>query len=357
MCSRVCVLQLAESSMTSLLSSLFEMPFKIVDAGLRSANLAIGTGQAGCLQFSGDSLFPTPSSVIESSLLTMNAVLKMAHSSVDALAGQTQRQPLKGAPLDGPQDIDTAVSDFANRLARMVRFKSWETADLNAGFREVTAAAGRSFGYVDLRNPSILVFPVQLMLSVGTLFIQQGLRGLATFELVGAQRYPRFLSDFFESFTDIPVFVGLEYRELIAGYEERLARAPGNDALRAELGHTQIKCGLYEAAASNLLQAANNPSVRATALHDAAVALHREGKLEDAAKVGSESLRVSPSNERARAWLWLTAHKMGGYPEFIPASQRMEMKVGLEKSTVEFEDIAARIGLDKTSGGRGLAVF
>src|SRR5258708_6581365 len=343
--------------MTSILSSLFEMPAKIVEAGLSCANSAIGTGQPGFLKLSRDSLFPKPSSVIETGLLTMNAVLKMAQSSVDKLTGQRQRQPLKGAHLGGPQDIDTAVSDFANRLARLVRFRSWETTDLGEAFLDVASAARGSFGYVDLRDPSSLVFPVQLTLSIVTLFVQQVLRGLATFELVGAQSYPRFVSDFFESFTDTPVFVGLEYGKLISVYEDRLARAPGNDALRAELGHMQIKCGFYEDAVSNLLEAANNPSVRAVALHDAAVALHREGKLEDAARVGSESLRVSPNNERARAWLWLTAHKMGGYPEFIPTSQRMEMKVGFEKPTVEFEDIAARIGLDKTSGGRGLAVF
>src|SRR6201996_7730097 len=35
----------------------------------------------------------------------------------------------------------------------------------------------------------------------------------------------------------------------------------------------------------------------------------------------------------------------------------MEMKAGYEKPTLEFEDIAAKIGLDKTSAGRGIAVF
>ena len=35
----------------------------------------------------------------------------------------------------------------------------------------------------------------------------------------------------------------------------------------------------------------------------------------------------------------------------------MTVKAGYAKPTVEFEDIAARIGLDKTSGGRGRAIF
>jgi hypothetical protein len=35
----------------------------------------------------------------------------------------------------------------------------------------------------------------------------------------------------------------------------------------------------------------------------------------------------------------------------------MEVTAGFEKPTVEFEDIAVRVGLDKTSGGRGVAIF
>ena len=42
---------------------------------------------------------------------------------------------------------------------------------------------------------------------------------------------------------------------------------------------------------------------------------------------------------------------------FVPAACRMEMKAGYDKPTVEFEDIASRIGLDKTSAGRGMAIF
>ena len=48
---------------------------------------------------------------------------------------------------------------------------------------------------------------------------------------------------------------------------------------------------------------------------------------------------------------------MGGYPENVPAEYRLEMKPGWEPATTQYEDIAAKIGLDKTSGGRGTAVF
>src|SRR5258708_20700873 len=143
--------------MTSILSSLFEMPAKIVEAGLSCANSAIGTGQPGFLKLSRDSLFPKPSSVIETGLLTMNAVLKIAQSSVDKLTGQRQRQPLKGAPLDGPQDIDTAVSGFVNRLARLVRFRSWDTTDMGEDFLDVAPSARGSFAYLNLHVTDTLV--------------------------------------------------------------------------------------------------------------------------------------------------------------------------------------------------------
>jgi len=304
-----------------------------------------------------NSLFEIPAGIIERGLFTMDTALKTAQSALQMITGQERLQPLLAPPLAGPADIDTAVADFANRLARIVRFTHWDGAAPGVAFREVTSAARRSFGQFDLRDPHNSAFPVQLALSFGTLFVQQGLRLLAAAQVVRPSEYPRFLTDFFESFTDAPVFLSLEYRELLEKYEARLAERPDDDATRCELGRTQIKCGLHEQAAKNLLQAAGNASVRGLALHETAVAFYRAGKLEQAAQAGSQALDVSPDNERVRHWLWLTAQRMGGYPEFVPQEHRMEVKAGYERPTVEFEDIAAKIGVDKTSAGRGLAVF
>ena len=91
--------------------------------------------------------------------------------------------------------------------------------------------------------------------------VQSGLRGLVTYEVIGARRYPKFVANVFEMFTAMQIFVGLEYREMVERYEARLKEAPGDDAARVELGRTLVKCGLYEAAARNLLDATRNPSV------------------------------------------------------------------------------------------------
>lgn len=343
--------------MTFSFQSLFKTSGGIISDRMFPLDAAHAATQSKGAQSDLGSLFASSPALLETGLMTMNSVLQTMQSAVGALMGQKSYGPLRTAPIDGPTDVDAALSEFANRLARVVRFTPFEVAELGSVFEKVLSAARISFGNVEAASPLNMAFPVQLAMSCGTLFIQQALRVLVTYEMVGYRNYPRFLADFFESFTDTPVFVGLEYRTLIEDYEARLMQRPHDDATRIELGRTQIKCGLYEAAAGNLLKAASNPSVRPLALHEAAVALHRAGKLEDSVRVSGDALTASPNDERARLWLWLTATKMGGYPECIPRDHRMEMKVGFEKTSVEFEDIAPKIGLDKTSGGRGIAVF
>jgi tetratricopeptide (TPR) repeat protein len=339
--------------MISPFNALFAAPFRIVRSRIPSFTpMADEAGE----QSSPLSAIPSLYDMVEAGLLTMNAGLQAMQSTLSGLTAHKSAEPGKAPPLQGPEDLDTAVSEFANRAARIFRFTRWETSELGPALQKVIAAARISSRQVDTAGlgPTL---PLQLALSFGTLFFQQALRILVTYDMVGAQAYPRFMSDFFESFTDTPVYVTLEYQDLIQQFKTRLKDRPGDAVTRVELGRTLIKCGLHEAAAENLLEASRAPSVRAIALHEAAVALHRAGDLERSAQASSDSLAADPGNERARAWLWLTAQKMGGYPPFVSSAKRMQMKVGLEKPTVQFEDIAAKIGLDKTSGGRGVAVF
>ncbi len=342
--------------MTGSLFPFFSLPARIIRTGLSPVTALLSQTQSSS-QDPPSAALHGPVGLIETGLVAVNTALQSIQSAISRAAGQSPAQPLTAPPVEGPQDLDSAASDFANRLAGITRFTPFEAAELAAGLKKALSAARVSFGNIDPANRNSVVFPVQLALSFSTLFIQQVLRILVTYEMVGPEKYPRFITDFVESFTDTPIYVGLEYRALIEDYEARIAQRPDDAATRVELGRTQIKCGLHDQAAENLLKAADNPSVRALALHEAAVALHRAGKLDKAAHVGSSALAANPGNERARAWLWLTAQKLGGYPKFVPAGHRMEMKVGYDQPTVEFEDIAARIGLDKTSGGRGVAVF
>jgi hypothetical protein len=68
-------------------------------------------------------------------------------------------------------------------------------------------------------------------------------------------------------------------------------------------------------------------------------------------------MAANPRNERARAAIWLAARSAGGYPKNVPAAYRMELKTGYEPARVQFENIAAKTGLDKICAERGTAVF
>src|SRR5438094_10670136 len=130
-----------------------------------------------------DTLLQIPAGMVETGLHTMNAALGAMQSSVETLTGQKSPSPLKAPPLEGPKDIDTAVSDFANRLARIARFTSWEVSELGVAFRETVVAARRSFGYLDLGDPRHIACPIQLALSFGTLMTQQARRDLVRYEV------------------------------------------------------------------------------------------------------------------------------------------------------------------------------
>ena len=141
-----------------------------------------------------------------------------------------------------------------------------------------------------------------------------------------------------------------------------MRNAPGSEpddqrARRLELARILSKCGRYEDADREFKKIPAEAGQYAVARHEAGVALYRAGRYLPAVRAEVDSLGADPTDERARAVLFLSADKLGGYPTFVPQDFRMTVKAGYAKPTVEFEDIAARIGLDKTSGGRGSAIF
>ena len=297
-----------------------------------------------------------PTAALEFGLATVQTALETAQKTIGSLAGQDQGQ-LKGAPLNGPHDVNTAVSDFADRVSRIARYTPLDSGEIGEVSRGVVDAARRAFGYLDLKDPKNIVFPAQLLLAAGSLIAQSALRGLVTYEVLGPKKVQSLTVDFFDMFTELQVFVGLEYRQVIEKCEERLKAAPDDHRIRFELGETLVKCGLYDQAITELRQVKEDSVYYANALHEASVAQYRAGRLEPAARTAVEALDANPANERTKSWLWLTAQKMGGYPDFVPEKYRIHVRAGYDTPTVEFEDIAPRIGLDKTSAGRGIAIF
>ncbi len=297
--------------------------------------------------------------VVESGLMTMGATLESAQSVIARLAGSSANPAPIHAELDGPHDLDRATSELANRLARLARY--W-TASSNGGIRGAAAdawsAARRSFKGIDLKDPRRWVaLPLQLPLSFAELFAQEGVRSLHTLEVVGPRKTPKFVVEVSEAFLDIPVYVCLQYREEIDRFKRRLRGHPDDRRTRLELARSYIKCGLYEEALAELEEAAKSPSLRDRARYESIIAHYRGGNYGRAAREGATAMADGLRNGRIQYWTWLAARKIGAYPPETPPECRVEMEAGRHPTSLRYEDVAARTGLDKTSGGRGIAVF
>jgi hypothetical protein len=305
-----------------------------------------------------DSLFRLSAEVAESGLLWMDSTLKTMQSAVLRLTGQEPPSASVAAPLSGPPTLDDATSELSNRLTRIAVTTPLKPASLVDAWRDVYDSTIKSFGGLNMKDPRVwMALPFQLPLSLGTLMTQQGLRSLYTSYVVGPTKFMKFAGYMGSSFTDIHVFVSLQYKEQVERYRDFLKENPDDSRIRFKLGVTYIKMGLYPKAVEELAIASRDPEMRAAALHESAVANFRGGNLAESVKDGRAALDADSSNLSTRWWLYLAANKLGGYPPDVPEEYRMEVKAGRHKPKVEFEDVAHKIGLDKTAAGRGTAIF
>jgi tetratricopeptide (TPR) repeat protein len=298
--------------------------------------------------------------IAETGLTLSETAFRTAQDALDKLTGPPAQQPASGAPFLGPANLDQALSDLANRTARILYFTPPSAEALPGAVEHWLKAVRTSFQYFDSSDSSRLELALRLPLALGTLITDAGIRGLKTLEVTGGSRYVDFVKFCLQIFSEFPVYITLEYQELIAGQERWVAAHPADSARRMELGRGLVKVGRYREAVAHLNQAAKtsgDPAVQSIALHEAGLASFFSGDFEAALRQSSAALDANPLNAPARFWAWLAAQKLGGYPEWVASPNRMEMRTGRAKATVEYEEVSARIGLDKTSGGRGIAVF
>ena len=284
--------------------------------------------------------------------------MRRATGVVNALAGEQRPEVSTTPPLNGPRNTDEAAADFANRLLLIARSVSTDPKSFPGSWTEVLRAVDRSFRSIerdDLRQ--WMALPLQVPLSFGALLARSGLRGLHASRVAGVENLPKLFMYSMEFFTDMDIFVPLQYNNYLSGLVEDVQRDPRNAKKRLLLGKTYTKLGCYEEAVQELSEAAREPECRLEALQECMFAKYRAGSPAEAIDYGMTALARKPSDDRTRFWMWLAAQSLGGYPSQVPEHQRMEMKVGHDPSKIQFEEIAAKIGLDKTSGGRGTAVF
>ncbi|HVY94992.1 MAG TPA: VCBS repeat-containing protein, partial [Bryobacteraceae bacterium] len=301
-------------------------------------------------------LFRLPADVLETGLRAFSGGARALQNTLESFAGQAEQNGAE-PPVNGTRNLDDALAEVANHLVRIGRTTRPEVSDLIKTAQETLAAAKRSFGYIDPANPRSLALSLALPLSAGSLMAEAMLRGMVFYNIVGPKRFTKSTLDFMESTSDIAPFVRLQYKDLIERHRERLEKAPGDAVTRRELGRVYIKCGRYADAIRELDIAATDSSVRADATYDSCVAHYRSGKFEGAIEKAVASMNVNPANERARYWMWLAAQRVGGYPASVPHRFRMDLQAGVAPTNLQYENIASKIGLNKTSGGRGIAIF
>ena len=299
-----------------------------------------------------------PAGMVEFGLTALDAGAKTMRTGLEALTGpRTPRLPPHTPPVHGPQDLDTALADFANQMVRIGWVSLPEGIPLRKVAGDVLNSARRAFGYLDFKDPRTLATALELPFSATGIAAETLLRMMAIYSAVGPKRLPTFLNDAAEVYVETAVFIGLEYKEVIARYREHLKEKPEDARTRLELGRMLVKCGLYDDAVRELDRAAQDPGMRARAKHESALAHFRAARFAEAVNDGVAAMTEDPGNERARAAMWLASRSLGGYPAHVPAAFRMELKAGYEPARVKFENIASKIGMDKICAGRGTVIF
>src|SRR5207253_9356092 len=144
--------------------------------------------------------------IAETGLTLSETAFRTAQDALDKLTG-TEARPASGAPFSGPTNLDQALSDLANRTARIFYFTPASAEALPAAVEHWLKAVRTSFQFVDSSDSSKLALALRFPLAFGTLLTDAGIRGLKTLEVTGGSRYIDFVKFCFQIFSEFPVYV------------------------------------------------------------------------------------------------------------------------------------------------------
>lgn len=293
--------------------------------------------------------------LMEDGLTYVDATLQQVQSVVDQLAGQDPTGRARQAPFSGPVDVEAATSDLANRLLRLSCSYNRTTQER---WQNALTATSQSFPRYNWNDPwRLLTLPLELPLAVSSLVVQEARRTLVTLYTVRPELWRDFIDFLVEIFNDLPIYFSLQYGEELQRYHEHLKQYPDDTRTRLELARTYMKCGLFQEAVEELAVVAQDPQMASRAAYERLIAYYRLGDYPQAIRQGIVCVEQDANHDRARYWLWLAAQKAGGYPDTVPAHARMQVVAGYHPTALQLDEVAAEIGLDKTCGGRGTAVF
>src|SRR5262249_31647212 len=147
--------------------------------------------------------------IAEAGLTLSETAFRTAQSAVEKLTG-AQSAPAPGAPPFAPSNLDQAISDLANRTARILYMPPPSREAIPGAIQQWLRAAQTSFQYCDSGDSNRLALALRIPFALGTLLTDAGIRGLKTLEVTGGPRYVEFVKFCFQIFSEFPVYATLE---------------------------------------------------------------------------------------------------------------------------------------------------
>src|SRR5438552_18049239 len=124
----------------------------------------------------GANLLRIPAGFLEMGLRAMNGGVRVLQTTLESLSAQGSDFRSNAPPVNGPQNLDQALSDFANQLMRLGLITSLDGPGIAKTMGTAFQSARRSFSYIDLADPRSLALSLALPLSAAGLLADLMLR-------------------------------------------------------------------------------------------------------------------------------------------------------------------------------------
>jgi hypothetical protein len=116
-------------------------------------------------------------SLLEYGFQTAARTMRQQQAAIEKVFGMEPAPPATRPPLEGPTDIDTATSEFGNRVARILRQPLAGPADAVLMMKQLADSSRHCFGYLT-RDEKSLGGMLSMPFSLGSLAAQTAIRAV-----------------------------------------------------------------------------------------------------------------------------------------------------------------------------------